>query len=218
VVTPPAIRCARRNGSGKFPWSVHPDGGAVPTEIHHSSDSPAIRSPKHALADGADAAHLVQQLGERREACVRRVSLARARAQRRHLESALTRADVVPASGVPLARGTMRLMDLRIVVLAASSVACSAPVPTTATTHVDIGACKEIVVQCAYGGYSPNRHGEGRDILVDCLRPLESGATVRDVSLATATLHGCFGADLKDVEGRRIAEEMGAYAIGVDPR
>ena len=113
----------------------------------------------------------------------------------------------------------MGLMNLRIVVLAASWIACSSPVATTsATSHVSHRACKEIVVQCAYGGYSPNRHGEARDILVDCLRPLESGATVRDVPLATATLQGCFGADLKDVEGRRIAEEMAAHAIGVDPR
>jgi hypothetical protein len=109
------------------------------------------------------------------------------------------------------------IMNLRVVVLV-SSLACSAPLPTTMTTDAYQGACKEVVVQCAYGGFHGAGHDPGHDMIVDCLHPLESGKTVRGVALSTSTVVGCFGADLNDAEGRRFAEEMGSHVIGIDPR
>jgi hypothetical protein len=71
-------------------------------------------------------------------------------------------------------------------------------------------ACEDIVRACAAGGYYVGGMNVGRGVIFNCLGPLKHGDPVARVSIMPATLHACFGANLDDAEGERIAMDRAA--------
>jgi len=77
----------------------------------------------------------------------------------------------------------------------------------TEPTSSKQAACDDVVRACAAGGYYVGGMDVGRGVLVDCLDPLRHGKRVARVNVDPWTLHGCFGPNLDDAEGDRMASD-----------
>jgi hypothetical protein len=102
------------------------------------------------------------------------------------------------------------LEPIVIVVQAPAAPAASETWVYTDPVAMKRNACDDIVRACAAGGYYVGGMNVGRGVIFNCLDPLKHGDPVERVSILPATLHACFGANLDDAEGERMAMDRAA--------